>query len=199
MENDESFVDYYNILQVHPECDARTLEVSYRNLAKTYHPDHPETANKERFNSVIEAYHFLKNIDRRLNYDIRYALNTGFSFETPIGERTEQMAALTDANIHAKVLMYLYKKRRERAQDPGVGPYDILRNLNCPEENFDFHIWYLKKKDFIETTDDGMLAITVVGVDHVIAMSQTTVERQLRITQSDETSWRKPDVKAGMV
>ena len=37
------FVDYYAILRVHPECDAKTLETAYRDLAKIYHPDHPET------------------------------------------------------------------------------------------------------------------------------------------------------------
>ncbi len=201
MKNDPPFIDYYSILQVNPDCNARTLEVAYRYLAKIYHPDHPETADIERFKSVIEAYRFLRNIDKRLNYNVQYALRTGYSFETPTSNRSEHMAALTDANIHDKLLMYLYKRRREFSSDPGAGLYDILRNINCPEENFEFHIWYLKKKDFIETTDNGSLAITVVGVDHVIAMSQNTVERRLRITQSDETyaeRWSEPEVSISM-
>jgi curved DNA-binding protein len=200
MESCQHFIDYYSILQVHPECNARTLEVAYRHLAKIYHPDHPETANMEQFNAVIGAYRFLKNADKRLNYDIQYALNTGFSFDSSKGSRNEHMAALTDANIHTKLLMYLYKRRREFTRDPGVSLYEILRNLNCPEENFDFHIWYLKKKDFIETTDEGTLAITVVGVDHVISMSQNTVEQRLRITQSeesDEDRWPEPEMRVG--
>jgi curved DNA-binding protein len=56
MSEARSFVDYYAILRVHPECDHRTLEIAYRNLAKIYHPDHPETADIDMFNAVIEAY-----------------------------------------------------------------------------------------------------------------------------------------------
>ncbi len=192
MENGHSFIDYYRILQVNPECNARTLEVAYRYLAKIYHPDHPETANVERFKAVIEAYRLLKNSNKRVNYNVQYARNTGFLFESSDGSRSEHMTALTDANIHDQLLMYLYRKRRECARDPGAGLFDILRNLNCPEENFEFHTWYLKKKGFIETNDDGTLAITVVGVDHVIGMSQNSVERRLRITQSESAeaeSW----------
>jgi curved DNA-binding protein len=201
MEKDEIFLDYYSILQVHPECDARTLDLSYRNLAKIYHPDHPESADPEKFNAIIEAYRVLRKAEDRLKYDVRYALNTGFTFSGAREQKNEDFAALTDANIHAKLLLYLYKRRRERSNDPGVGVYDILRNLNCPEENFDFHIWYLKKKGFIETTEDGTLAITVVGVDHVIAMSQTKAARMLRITQaedSDPQAWPEREVSANM-
>ena len=197
IQNDPSFIDYYSILQVHPECNARTLEVDYRHLAKIYHPDHPETANIEMFNKVIEVYRALRNIDDRVNYNVQYALNTGFSFESSRGGPNEHMAALTDANLHAKLLMYLYKRRRERPRDPGVGLYDILRNLNCPEDNFEFHAWYLKKKDFIETTDEGRLAITIAGVDHVMAMSRSKAEERLRITRSDEPEpepWPEPEV-----
>jgi curved DNA-binding protein len=201
MEKGHRFLDYYSILQVHPECNKRSLEMAYRHLAKIYHPDHPETADIEMFNKVIEAYRFLKNGDKRINYDAEYARNTGFSFENAEGIQSEHMAALTDATIHSKLLLYLYKKRRECARDPGVGMYDILRTLNCPEENFEFHLWYLKKKGFIETTDDGTLAITVVGVDYVISTSQNKAERRLRITQLDETeadAWPEAEFSASV-
>ncbi len=187
MENNEPFVDYYSILQVNPECNARTLEVAYRYLAKIYHPDHPETADIDQFNSVIAAYRFLRNANNRLNYNVQYSLSTGFSFEATRSERSEEKDALTDANIHAKLLMFLYKKRREFPNSPGAGVYDILRNINCPDDNFEFHTWYLMKKGFIDRTEDGTFAITVEGVDHVISMSQNTAERQLRITSSDES------------
>lgn len=202
MDDGHPFVDYYSILQVHPECDARTLEVAYRHLAKIFHPDHPETADLDRFNSVIEAYGLLRKPHKRSSYDALYTLNTGFSFKANEAGRSEGMAALSDANTHASILMFLYKKRRESARSPGAGTYDILRSLNCSHDNFEFHAWYLKKKGFIEVTDEGTLAITVEGVDHVISMSQTSAEKRLRITQGDDADlerWNEREVGSGLV
>jgi curved DNA-binding protein len=200
MDNEHQFVDFYAVLQVHPECDARTLEVAYRHLAKMYHPDHPETADMDRFNRIIEAYRTLRNAERRLNYDVQYALNTGFAFSAARAGRSDDVAALTDANIHARMLMQLYKKRRVAPRDPGVGEFDLMISLNMSDETLDFHIWYLRQKGFIERTDNGTLAITVEGVDHVIAMSQTRAEQRLQITQADDGDsgdWTEPDVAAG--
>lgn len=79
--------------------------------------------------------------------------------------------------------MLLYRKRREQAQDAGVGQYFIHEMLGCSEEIFDFHLWYLKEKGFIMATDQGTLAITIEGVDHVIAMSRTTMREKLLLAQ----------------
>jgi curved DNA-binding protein len=200
MEDGHPFIDYYSILQVHPECNARTLEIAYRQLAKMYHPDHPETADLDRFNNIMEAYGLLRKPDKRSVYDRLYARNTGFSFAPKEAERPETKAAISDANMHAAILMYLYKKRRSCTRSPGAGTYDILRALECSDEHFEFHAWYLRKKGFIEHTEDGQYAITVDGVDHVISMSQTA-EKRLRITQSDDADpepWAEREVATGM-
>ena len=60
MEDGLPFIDYYAVLQVSPQCSARALEMAYRHLAKMYHPDHPETADLDRFNSITEAYSLLR-------------------------------------------------------------------------------------------------------------------------------------------
>jgi len=185
MEDGQPFVDYYSVLQVDPACSARALDMAYRHLAKMYHPDHPWTADLDRFNTITEAYSLLRKPDKRSRYDLLYARKTGYSFAPKEARRSEGMAAINDAHMHAEILMYLYKKRRACARSPGAGSYDILRTLECSDENFEFHAWYLKKKGFIEIIDDGTFAITVEGVDHVISMSQTA-ERTLRITRSDD-------------
>ena len=200
MEDGHPFIDYYSVLRVQPECNARTLELAYRHLAKMYHPDHPETADLGRFNDVIEAYSLLRKPEKRSSYDQLYARNTGYSFAPKETVRPEGMAAISDANMHSNILMYLYKKRRECARAPGAGTYDILRTLECSDENFEFHAWYLKQKGFIERMDDGGFAITVEGVDHVISMSQMA-ERTLRITQSDDADmgqWAERKFAASM-
>ena len=66
------FRDYYKILEVDPSCNGKTLEASYRLLAKLYHPDHPETADVSRFNDVIQAYRALRDSDQRTAYDRVY-------------------------------------------------------------------------------------------------------------------------------
>ncbi len=196
MEDGHPFVDYYAILDVDPESSQRTLDIAYRQLAKMYHPDHPITANLDRFNDITEAYSMLRKPEKRSSYDLLYASKTGFTFTPKEARRSESMAAVSDANMHADILMFLYRKRRKSSYSPGAGTYDILRSLDCSEENFEFHAWYLRKKGYIEHTEDGQYAITVEGVDYVITMSQLA-EKTLRITRSDDADpvrWAEREV-----
>ena len=147
MTEGEPFVDYYAVLGVDWDSDARTLENAYRRLAKTYHPDHRETADVTKFNEVIAAYRYLRHRDGRAEYDIRYAAEmdwpttaSGAGDEGAIEER----AALSDAEMHEKILRVLYRRRRENAQDAGVAPFTLQEELNCSDAVFDFHVWYLK-------------------------------------------------------
>lgn len=62
--------DYYKILQVKPEDDAKTIQLSYRNLCKQYHPDlNPTRQAEERMKLLNEAYAVLSDPDRRTTYD----------------------------------------------------------------------------------------------------------------------------------
>lgn len=192
MTADHQFVDYYRILEVKPDCDAKNLEAAYRRLAKAYHPDHMETADVDKFNTVVQAYRLLRDASVRAEYDILY--NENIPADDPASVmfddvRIEEQAALTDAEAHEKILMKLYKKRRENAQNPGVLAFYIQEYLNCSDEIFEFHAWYLKAKGFVERTEQNELAITVEGIDHVIAMSRTSmVAAQLRIASADKAT-----------
>ncbi|MES2698335.1 MAG: J domain-containing protein [Pseudomonadota bacterium] len=184
MSEDRSFVDFYRILNVSPDCEAKALEAAYRHLAKLYHPDHPETADTELFSSVIEAYRALRSHERRMEYDEIYSLQTGYIFspvEGPVGEDKE---ALTDAESHSRILLHLYRRRREYPKEPGLGHHSLMEYINCSDENFDFHIWYLKEKGFVGVTENGLFAITIEGVDHVISTSRTAAAERLRLSQS---------------
>lgn len=188
MNDDQPFVDYYHILQVDPNCGAKQLEAAYRRLAKAYHPDHVETADVVKFNTVMEAYRILRNTKFRQEYDILYHENTNAEhLASPVIDEVspEEKNALTDAEAHEKILLTLYKRRRENAHQPGVLAYYIKEDLNCSDEIFEFHAWYLKAKGFIERTEQNELAITVEGIDHVISMSRTSVAAKLLLTQSD--------------
>lgn len=187
MDDDREFVDYYAILEVRPDCDAKELEQAYRHLAKLYHPDHAETSDIDKFNAVITAYRALRDAVDRAEYDARYATGrrnptSGDFLRDPI-RSPEENGALSDAEAHRRMLAMLYDRRRRHVTDAGVGPLILQEKLQCSEEEFAFHAWYLKEKGFIETTEQGVLAITIQGVDHVISSSLEAKARQVRIAQ----------------
>jgi len=184
---EEPFVDFYAILEESPTCSARTLEEAYHSLAKRYHPDHAEEADVRKFTEVVSAYKALKDPGDRAKYDLHYAKATGFEFDSPDDEMADERTAGSDADAHAKILQFLYRRRRENAQDAGVGRYLIQNMLKCPDELFDFHTWYLKEKGLIVLTEHGTLAITIMGVDHVIATSRTAIREKLLLEGLSET------------
>ena len=184
MTDGEAFVDYYSVLRVDPNCSARKLETAYHALAKTYHPDHAETADVARLTEVIDAYKALRNPDDRRDYDTIYAEMTGFVFSQGDDQAAHDGAPLSDAEAHARILQFLYQRRRENALEPGVGRYFVQEILDCPDDLFDFHLWYLKQKGLIALTEEGTLAITVEGVDHVIATSRIAMKEKLLLSQA---------------
>jgi curved DNA-binding protein len=184
------FPDYYELLQVDPDCDARILEIAYHYFAKMYHPDNPETADFDRFNQIVEAYRVLRDPQKRAEYDrscfgdkaesaYRFALHNDLG----IDENT----AVDDGEMHARILMHLYDKRRTKPSEPGIAGWLLQEKLGCTEDRFEFHVWYLKSKGYIELTEQGTLAVTAGGVDHVISMSRSTMAEKRLITKLRET------------
>jgi hypothetical protein len=65
------------------------------------------------------------------------------------------------------MLSLFYVQRRRNMNTPGLGEYEVARLLRTPIELVEFHIWYLRAKGWIERLDNGMLAISALGVDQV--------------------------------
>jgi curved DNA-binding protein len=86
--------------------------------------------------------------------------------------------------ITTKFFSSYTKKEENVLRTPGVAAFFLQEMLNCSDEHFEFHQWYLKEKGFIAVTEQGTLAITIKGVDHVISMSRTTTGEKLLIAQS---------------
>ena len=68
----ESFIDYYGILQLSTSAELETIERVFRMLAKRYHPDNRLAGNAEKFNMLIRAYEVLSHPEQRAAYDLTY-------------------------------------------------------------------------------------------------------------------------------
>ena len=190
MEEGDDFVDIYALLQIDPSCERSMVEKAYRHLAQLYHPDHTDTADVDKFQEVTLAYKILRDEKQRAEYDRRYEEVMGH--KPAAASRRDDIiidgsSAIEDAEAHEIILLALYKRRRERADQPGVLPYRIQQELGCSDDSFEFHVWYLKSKRLIDITEHGTLAITIEGVDQVISMSRKTTAELRLIAQGTRT------------
>ncbi len=123
MTDGQAFIDYYDILQVRPDCDAKALESAYHSLAKTHHPDHTGSEETTNFNEVTAAFRILRDPKERAQYDNLYANHhrkEWFEFRDARETEVDEQAAIDDADDHARILMFLYKQRRENSENAGV-------------------------------------------------------------------------------
>ena len=80
------FKDYYKILGVPEDADAKAIKTAYRKLARKFHPDlSEETDAEERFKEVAEAYEVLKDKEKRAEYDNVKQYGGDGGFEPPPG------------------------------------------------------------------------------------------------------------------
>lgn len=188
MNGDTTFVDFYSRLQIDPSCDHREIELAFHRLAKIYHPDAGESADIDRFSEVTEAYRALRDPDAREAFDEQYRRATGSAFP---GGRSKLHAddvpdAARDAKVHTDMLLQLYRKRRNEPSDPGINGWLLQETLGCTPTQFEFHVWYLKAKGFLHTTEQGTIAITIEGVDHVLANARLEEGRKLLFAPSEQ-------------
>jgi len=87
---------------------------------------------------------------------------------------------------NAQRLGILYVKRRQNINDPGIGDVELERLSTCPREHLEFHLWYLKAKGWIGRLENGMLAITVEGVDRANSEYRRETTTKL-LTHPDHT------------
>ncbi len=90
--------DYYSILGVDKNADAKDIKKSFRQLAKKYHPDiNKEEGAEEKFKEIQEAYEILSDENKRYQYD-----NYGSSGFDNIFEGNYQQYSYSDINSDFK-------------------------------------------------------------------------------------------------
>ena len=178
-----TFIDYYEILEISPNANSGTIDRMFRYLAQRYHPDNQDTGDRLRFDVIVEAYNTLKDPVKRAQYDIQHKNHSAFRWKL-VEEASDSKGIERDVDIQNKLLSILYVKRRQNISDPGIGDLELERLLGCPAEHLEFHIWYLKEKGWIERTENGMLAITVEGVDRANSEHHRKTANKLLTDQS---------------
>src|ERR1043165_6741381 len=192
------FVDYYEILNLSPSANVEDIERTFRNLARKYHPDNLVTGNRSDFDLVIEAHNTLRNRKKRAAYheDYKYQLSARwgavddvFTAE-PDGseagrdrEGVDSVGIERDVDIQNKLLTLLYVKRRTNIKEPGIGDAELERLSGCSPDHLEFHLWYLKEKGWIRRAEDGLLTITIEGVDRATLVHQDEYTRMRILDQ----------------
>lgn len=74
--NRDSLKDYYKILEVDRNASQEVITMSYKSLAKKYHPDLNLNSNlnkaNEKMKDINEAYNILNNVESRTKYNVIY-------------------------------------------------------------------------------------------------------------------------------
>jgi curved DNA-binding protein CbpA len=181
--NSEDFVDFYEILEISPNANSGTIERMFRHLARVYHPDNLDTGDRRMFDLVLEANNTLKDPVQRAQYDIQHKSHS---------ERRWKLKAAVSAGggidrdneIQNNLLSLLYVKRRQNVSNAGVGDHELERVLDCTPEQLEFQIWYMKEKRWIAKNENGMIAITVDGVDRANSIHHDRTAHKLLTNQS---------------
>ena len=183
------FTDFYEDLQISPNADNETLERVYRLLAKRYHPDNGQTGSAEKFDLITQAYQILSKPEKRAAYDATYEEAKANQWKALSGASSSQ-GFKDDTRLRHSILSILYVERRNGSADSAIGLWRMEKILGWPENILEFHIWYLKEKDWIQCTDTGGYAITAAGVDiveeHNLIVSEDRLLTDNRKTPADD-------------
>ena len=178
----ETFVDYYELLQLSSSADEDTIHRVFRHLAKKCHPDVPGNGDAKRFNLLVEAHRTLTNAEARAAYDARYQAYWNRTWKV-VAEASDGDSFTDDAVVRDRLLALFYVQRRRNMRQAGMGEMEISRLIGTPPEHLEFHIWYLREKGWIQRLETGLLAVTALGVDQVEA-TQTRIGPERRIGTS---------------
>ncbi len=162
--SDDSFVDYYEVLQVSANASFDTIQRIYRMLAHLYHPDNKETGHAEAFQLLLKAYQVLSDPEKRAKYDISYHANRTKRWKIFDNSKAAQ-GVEAERRKRWGVLSILYRKRVEDPEHPGMRAKEFEQLLGCPREHLLFTAWYLREQGLIRLEQNAEYEITAHGVD----------------------------------
>ncbi len=158
------FQDHYDVLGVDAKSDLETVQRAYSKLSQKYHPNNPDTGNKEEFDAVNYAYEVLSDPALRREFDKLKGIAEGEGGPKFSGQ--EFFDALgRETGLRTAMLCVLYDRRRTKPFTPSLSLRHIENILDATAEEMTFAIWYLKQRGFTVNDDKSNLQITVEGID----------------------------------
>jgi hypothetical protein len=172
--------DCYEIMQLSPNADGDTIGRVYRILAQRYHPDSPETGNKEIFLKLCEAHRILIDPELRARYDARYRETKQLHWK--IFDRTEAAKGPeAEQRKRQGILGLLYAKAVHDPERAAMTIFEFEQILGCPREHLEAACWYLKGKGYVKRGDNGRFTITVSGFDEVESRAMPLEHRDQKL------------------
>ena len=130
-------IDHYKTLGIKRNASTEEIKISFRRLARKYHPDVSKEANaEERFKAVKEAYETLSNSKKKNTYDQQKATsanpnNSKPGFTPPPGWQSGNF----DANFFEEIIRKDRKKRATEKQNSGDFFDGIFSSKTKPKAN----------------------------------------------------------------
>lgn len=158
------FQDHYIVLELEPKASSENIQQSYARLARKYHPNTPDTGDRDKFEAVNLAYEVLSDPGLRREFDKLKGLDqekgapkfNGPEFFEALGRATSLRVAL---------LCVLYDRRRAKPVSPGLSLRHTEGMIQATPEELTFVLWYLKQRGLVSSDDKSNLQITVEGMD----------------------------------
>jgi len=160
------FQDHYSVLEIDPKSNLDVIQKAYGQLSKKFHPDTPETGNKQKFDAVNLAYEILSDTTLRHQFDQLKGLGKE---EAPkfSADFFDQLAHGT--GLRAAILCVLYDRRRTKPRTPGISMRHLEGMLQTTNEQLALTLWYLKSRSLAASDDKSNVQITVEGIDFLEA------------------------------
>jgi curved DNA-binding protein CbpA len=174
----ETFVDFYELLQISPNADSDTLHRVYRILAQRFHPDNQESGSAETFRQITEAYQVLGDSTLRAAYDVKHTDARRLSWKIFDQPHAAQGIEAERRKRHG-VLSVLYRKRLAQPDQAAMGLRELEDLLGVPKEHLEFTIWYLKEGGYVVRSDNGRVTITLRGVDLTEELEEQTEKTKI--------------------
>lgn len=160
----ESFVDYYEVMELSAAASVETIHRIYRILAQRLHPDNAETGSSEAFKKLVEAYRVLSDPEKRAAFDSTRGVQQKVQWKV-FDQKTATPSVEQEQEKRRAVLKALYLKRLREPENPGMNLIEMEALLGTPREHLDFTMWFLKEQGWAVRTDNGRYSITVKGVE----------------------------------
>ncbi len=165
---DNTYVDYYEVLQISPNADQETVHRVYRIQAQRFHPDNLDHGDAGAFRQVVEAYEVLSDPKKRAAYDAEHRRRPVRMQEErfePIANPAQ--AADVERNKRQKILGLLYSKRLTAPSQPSLSLRELEELMAIPRDQLEFSLWFLKEGGHLSRSDNAKHTITMKGVELV--------------------------------